>query len=173
MSFWENAFKGKTIIELDSVVERLPFYERKKKLCDSEERRWLLYPKHDAVELRPCNLPIHLVLVALSTYDINANDMLPVLRSMVRSSIGKMRTFEKGMPLFGQEHYENIRASHQLITDELIDSIIYCVAHCRRWPDAMLRIDHNLTWLFYGTTRTGDYYVDAKELYEELPRKTL
>ena len=163
----EKFLKGKTIIELYRTVERKPFFERKKKLFDSRERNWLLLPQCDEITLWPCNVPIQIVKAA--KYAIQTQEEFELLRKLVRASIGNLYTHKKGVPVFTEDEYERVRTSHQLITDELIDSIIYCVWRC----EEMLPISHNLTWLFYGTTSTGDYYVDAKELYTELPRITI
>ena len=163
----EELLAGKTVIELYRTVERKPFFERKKKFLDDRERRWLLYPQCDEITLKPCDLPIYVVKAAKSI--IRTEEELDILRKLVRESIKQLYTHKKGIPVFTSDECERVDVYHQLITDELIDSIIYCVTVCQD----MLTIDHNLTWLFYGTTSTGDYYVDAKELYAELPRTTI
>ena len=168
----DDLFKGKTIIELYRTVERLPFYEEKKKLFDDRKRRWLIYPEDNKAELRPCNTPIHIVLAA--HFLITTKEERKILKRLVFSSISNLTVRKKG-GLFDSGYSERVSTQYPLITDELVDSIIYCVLKCHycNWQEGLLGIDHNLSWLFWGSTSKGDRYIDATKLYQELPRKTI
>lgn len=169
-------FKGKTIIELYRTLERYPFYERKKKLFDSRERGHLLYPKYNEATLKPCNVPIQIVRAACST--VRTKDDLELLRKLIRASIGNIAIHRKA--LVTSDDCGSIDKDHQLISDELIDSIIYSVAEVEGWHEpegfegsGLGLINHNLIWIFYGATYDGSFLDDPKELYKELPRKTI